>query len=563
MKIRILLKTALITLIILLITLSGCIGIDLNPEHHQFVYDTESINIAIDRYNNIHLSWQEIVDDEIAVYYTKLDSDGSTIINDKKIYSEKISKTLYRDPDIAIDSNNNVHIIFSVNNNILYTKLNEDGNNEIEPIQITDNNSSTDGDFIIDSSDNLHLVWVDWRSGKAQIFYIKLSKMGEKITEEKKISQNNSYDPSIIMDSEENIFVCWYFEWVTFGFWTEIGHRQISYIEMNKNGEILKRTNLDILGKNYKQSSVEMCINSKDQIGIVWTLNNKLKYFSLETLTREKKEIESINKKFNLDTNYLYDLNLNEFKPYQIYFIEINLTKEEFGRSSGEIFINRNESDFVKLDSWSFGVIERSNILTLEYDVTNYILSNGSYKIKFIKNSGIADLEIKSIRLFSIPLEIKENVSCTLSSRVVFEPAVDVDPDNNNNFVWYDSNNNNSELHYLRTDHKGNIIFNKKQITFENGRSYDPAIKIDNKGYIYIVWLDDRTEDEAIYFMKLDQNSNKIINDIRISDERKLEEVTDDGLLEISALGILIFALPIIGIIIVIYIIYSITKKKK
>jgi len=161
------LKIGLIILIILLVSLSGCIKPNINVQNHQFVYDTESVNFKLDQQNNIHIVWQERNNDEIVVYYTKLDNYGNDIVNDKKIYSMKIPRRIYKDPDLVIDSNNNIHIIFIINNNLFYTKLDNNGNTIREPEQLTKNNSSIDGDIIKDSSNNLHIVWADWRSGKA------------------------------------------------------------------------------------------------------------------------------------------------------------------------------------------------------------------------------------------------------------------------------------------------------------------------------------------------------------------------------------------------------------
>ena len=79
------LKIGLITLLMLLLSLSGCIEPNINVQNHQFAYDTESVNFELDQNNNIHIVWQERINDEIIVYYTKLDSYGNDIINDKNI----------------------------------------------------------------------------------------------------------------------------------------------------------------------------------------------------------------------------------------------------------------------------------------------------------------------------------------------------------------------------------------------------------------------------------------------------------------------------------------------
>ena len=558
-------RTIFFILLLLLVGLSGCITPDLNPRHHRFEYDTESVNIALDAQNNLHIVWQEISNDEIILYYTKLDNEGNDLINDRKLYSVERRRNHYKDPDIATDLNDYVHIVFEINNNILYTKLDNNGNQVIEPFQLTNNNCSTDGNIVIDSDNNLHVVWTDWRSGNAYIYYSKLSNLGNKLINEKRFGQKNSYDPSIIIDSKENIFVCWYFEWLEEGIWGTTGHRQICYIKMNKNGEIFKITKLDFLGDEYKQSSVEMGINSKAQIGIVWTSNDELKYFPIDNLPKDNPNELLINKEFQLENDMLYSVDLNDFKFNHRYFLEINLTKEELGRSSGDIMINKNESEYKKIGSWSFGVRANPNILTLEYGVTNHITSKGKYRVKLTKESGITNPEIRNISLFSKLKNTKEKQDYILSSRVVIEPVIGVDPEDDNNFVWYDSIGRNSDIYYLKSDYYGNKIIDKKQLTNAYGKSYDPAIIIDSIGYLYIVWLDDRTGEDVVFYMKLDKYGNKIIKDKQISDFRVDDSsiIESEGIEKTVGFYLLLFLLLFIVIsIIIVYLKYKIKREK-
>ncbi|MCK5561462.1 MAG: hypothetical protein KAJ51_12745, partial [Thermoplasmata archaeon] len=101
-------RTIFFILLLLLVGLSGCITPDLNPRHHRFEYDTESVNIALDAQNNLHIVWQEISNDEIILYYTKLDNEGNDLINDRKLYSVERRRNHYKDPDIATDLNDYV-----------------------------------------------------------------------------------------------------------------------------------------------------------------------------------------------------------------------------------------------------------------------------------------------------------------------------------------------------------------------------------------------------------------------------------------------------------------------
>jgi len=152
-----------------------------------------------------------------------------------------------------------------------------------------------------------------------------------------------------------------------------------------------------------------------------------------------------------------------------------------------------------------------------------------------------------------------------LSSQAVYEPAVCIDKKGYVNIVFYNSTTFYGEIYYLKSDYNG-VILEEKQITNAKDESYDPTIDIDNKGNIYIVWVDERQNEYAVFFTKLDANYDKIIEDKRISDDRNKKE--SDSLLNIvieSNIHIiyLLLALSIIGIIAVGFRLLIVKRQKK
>jgi hypothetical protein len=92
-----------------------------------------------------------------------------------------------------------------------------------------------------------------------------------------------------------------------------------------------------------------------------------------------------------------------------------------------------------------------------------------------------------------------------------------MDLNNDLHIVWYNESDDSSELFYLQCDYSGNNIQKPIQLTHEEGKSYDPAICTDDSGAHHIVWLDERSEEVEVYYMKLDNNGNILIEDRKIS----------------------------------------------
>jgi hypothetical protein len=64
-------------------------------------------SIAIDSNNNVHITWRDDRDGNAEIYYTKLDNNGNTLVDDKRL---TFNSAYSEHPSIAIDSDNNVHI---------------------------------------------------------------------------------------------------------------------------------------------------------------------------------------------------------------------------------------------------------------------------------------------------------------------------------------------------------------------------------------------------------------------------------------------------------------------
>jgi len=75
--------------------------------------------IAVDTNNNVHITSCDSMDGNLEIYYTKLDNNGTTLVDDTRLTTDSASSIF---PAIAVDTNNNVHITWDDD---------RDGNSEI------------------------------------------------------------------------------------------------------------------------------------------------------------------------------------------------------------------------------------------------------------------------------------------------------------------------------------------------------------------------------------------------------------------------------------------------
>ena len=89
---------------------------------------------VVDSKNNIHIYSQEFEEPDMIeknLIYNKLDSSGNKLIENKTIYTQ-----FRYDPQLKLDSLDNIHLVWEENNHIYYTKLDDDGNKLIDKMKI-------------------------------------------------------------------------------------------------------------------------------------------------------------------------------------------------------------------------------------------------------------------------------------------------------------------------------------------------------------------------------------------------------------------------------------------
>lgn len=184
-----------------------------------------SKHMVADSDENLHLIWIDYghfnssrSHHEGTIMYTKLDSTGNVIISDKKL---DIGTSRFL--DIAIDSLNNIHIVYSKFTDVkfnafayctevYYLKVDNYGNVLGEPIRLSGPIVPCETHIAIDSSDNVHITtWeevepVQHRWINKEVHYIKMDNSGQVLVD---IRIPNAGNSKIITDSEDNAYLFW------------------------------------------------------------------------------------------------------------------------------------------------------------------------------------------------------------------------------------------------------------------------------------------------------------------------------------------------------------------
>lgn len=102
-------------------------------------------------------------------------------------------------------------------------------------------------------------------------------------------------------------------------------------------------------------------------------------------------------------------------------------------------------------------------------------------------------------------------------------PCVAVDYDGNAHIVWVDNRDGNDEIYYVRVDASGTKTVFDKRLTFDPRQSLAPAVAVDSKGNVHIVWQDLREEvrifpvNFEVYYLKLDNGGHVLVSERRLT----------------------------------------------
>jgi hypothetical protein len=260
----------------------GNILIDETPITVQDAATSYHVDVACDSNDNVHIIWSDIRDtgpvSNIELYYEKMDNMGNTLVDELRI-THAPHYSLY--PSISIDSSDNLHIVWSEEINVMsvlqeeiyYTKLDNNGNTLVDDFALTGNDGeeSLFPDCEADSQGNIHVVWLDDRnetgSTKNQdVFYTKLDNFGNTIIDDTRtFVRADHFRPNIVVDSNDLIHL-------TCGSmpnWKGNVHKQVYYMKLDNDGDpVVDEKRLTSDEENASHPTLHL--DSEENIHIVW-----------------------------------------------------------------------------------------------------------------------------------------------------------------------------------------------------------------------------------------------------------------------------------------------------
>ncbi|PXF53299.1 MAG: hypothetical protein C4B56_02405 [Candidatus Methanophagaceae archaeon] len=332
---------------------------------------TYSINprIAVDSNNNVHIVWEDNRDGNYWIYYTKLDNQGNTLIDDKQILSLPFigSNELftYDAPSIALDSNDNIHLAFidyvdSAIYEVFYVKLDNNGT-ILGDIKRVDNNLALkrSPDIAVDSDNNVHIVWEDYTDYPTEVYYSKLDSSGNIIINSERLTYDTKASgfPKIAVDSSNNIHVVsggaldYYFPDIAIdsndnrhNVWCSEGNPQwmmdpgIYYKKLDKNGNTVIYTKLIIDSDNATRPAIAN--DSNDNIHVIW-LDSRGEKFEHEIYYTK---LDNAGNKLINDTQLTFD----PASPWKSDIAidsndKVHITWQDEGDGNWEIYYKSNE----------------------------------------------------------------------------------------------------------------------------------------------------------------------------------------------------------------------------
>ena len=130
------------------------------------------------------------------------------------------------------------------------------------------------------------------------------------------------------------------------------------------------------------------------------------------------------------------------------------------------------------------------------------------------------------------PLTVLKNLTGATNASV--NPSFAVDASGNLHVVWQETRDGDFEIFYKKLDDIGNTLIDDIRVTNASGTSNRPDVGVDTSQNVHIVWSDERDGNPEIYYKKLDNSGNTLITDTRITDNSAM---SSDPAMKIQASG--------------------------
>jgi S1-C subfamily serine protease len=350
-------------------------------------------------------------------------------------------------------SQNNVYAVWEENyrsniNRIMFTKSVNRGDTFSSPINLTSGKIDSETPSISVFGKNVYVVWADNSTGNFDIFLVKSENCGNTFSKPINLSNDPgvSYFPKIESDGNNSIYIVWTEN--SSGTYNILFAKSIDGRDTFTNPIALDNTN----GVSNFPSITTLGNNT---VYVVWSHKNNTDFDPFNTT--------------------------NQTQTYDVFFTRstdsgdtfskpINLSNDPSNSQSASIAVSRNDSVYI---AWT----------------DNFI---GTYEVFFTKS-------MDGGSTFSKAMVISSNVARALS------PSIST-YENNIYAVWNDNTFGNPEVFFTLSIDSGLTFSMPININNDSGVSDLEQIAPGDGGDLYLVWQDNITGNNMIYFTKTKTN---------------------------------------------------------
>lgn len=357
----------------------GAIQVIANMQLTHLGASVQELHFDIDSNNDLHVFGFEGGNNgvEYDFFYGKYDNLGTPIV--AADYLDIAYSVWYSHPNIKVDTNNNLHLVWNDQISeyaLFYGMMDNNGNWLIYPTVITSiGEKARRQSMDLDLNNNVHIVWHDHRvdtgSDEAEIFYMKLNPYLDdmdgdsafahiiKIVNDKMLTEDDgdkSNQPAIAIGPTGNVHVVW----------REDNNDDLWYMKLDNNGNELERWQFGFGTVTYEASYWTthwwLEVDNTDTPRMAWCDNSdggyRIAYYSPSQLTG------TVN--YNIVDTTIYDNGNNgiylDYTNLNMDAININIVNSELDDNGNRgIYLNANNGGIATLDITGSTINENSN----------------------------------------------------------------------------------------------------------------------------------------------------------------------------------------------------------
>ena len=415
---------------------------EIDTVFHSEVITVSRPHIAIDSDKNLHCIWKRESGGEFTnseIYYKKYTQTNGWDSEPTNI-SQTFGASEY--PTLVIDSENNVYAFWKDSGEdiandkmVLFRKFSvaagwDESYTNVSNTTGNGSSATMDPCAIVDSEDNIHLVWKDSQTGNKEIFYKKYTDGVWSDYVNISNTENASDRPVVSIDSEDNLYVVW--EEKTDGI----------YYDVVCNGLLngVWSDTINISNTNRIDSKFpSIPVKTSENLSVIWTEGENPNYSVVSNSVVLDNNAPIIN-----DQTF----SINKFSANGTVVDTVLANDPDQGQILTYSITAGNTNDAFAIDSNS-GIISVADSTELDYDITpifnltvnvrdnglGNLSSEATITININNTTGINNFESQYLKVYPNParnyinIELQDNENCfieivNLYGQVVYNKTI-------------------------------------------------------------------------------------------------------------------------------------------